>query len=104
MACAFAGIAEGTARHGYEFPAIFSGGETQLQDAVGFVVADFTVRCGVAERCVAAAAGADDDFADAVFGVGIAFWILWGEAFVGVFVSRKDEVGARVVQILPEGA
>ena len=39
-----------------------------------------------------------------MLGVGIAFGILRGESLVGMFVSRQDQVGMRVIQILPEGA
>jgi hypothetical protein len=43
VANAFAGIAEDLARDGDELPAVFAGRESELQDAIGLVVANFTV-------------------------------------------------------------
>lgn len=104
MAFTLSGITEGFSGYREELPAVFAGGESELQHAVGFVVADFAVGLGVAERGVATAARADDKLADAVVGVGIAFRILRGEAFVGMFVAGEDDVCVGVVEILPEGA
>lgn len=104
VANAFAGIMEDSSGDGDEFPAVFSWRERQVQDAIGLVVADFAVGLGGSERRVTASPSADDDFADAMLGVGIAFGILRREPFVGVFVSSQDQVGVRFVQILPECA
>ena len=83
-------------------PAVFAGGESQLKHAVGFVVAGFAVGLCVTERGVAATAGADDEFAHAVVGVGIALGILRGEALVGMFVAGEEDVGVGVIEVLPE--
>ena len=104
MASSLTGITEGVSGDGEELPAVFAGRESQLQHTVGFVIADLTVGLRVAERSVAAAAGADDDFANAVLGVGIAFGILRGEAFVGMLVPGEDQVSVGFVEILPECA
>ena len=103
MANPFAGIAERLAGDGYELPSVFAGEKCELQDAVSFVVADFAVGFGVAERGVAAAASANHELANAMIGVGVAFGILRGETFVRMFVSGEDNFGVGVVEILPEG-
>ena len=51
---------------------------------------------------MAASSGPGDDFADPVHGVGIALRVLQREAFVGMFVSGKNQVGVGGVQIFPE--
>lgn len=103
VADAIPGIAESAAGHRNEFPTIFSGRQRQLQDAIGSVVADFAVGFGVAERGVAAPSSADNDFTDAVLGIGVTFRVLWGESLIGMFVASKNQIGVNFVQVLLEG-
>jgi hypothetical protein len=46
---------------------------------------------------VAAATSADDDLADAVFGIDFSVGVLWSEAFVGVFMTDEEQIGVRGV-------
>src|SRR5438046_865455 len=54
-----------------------------------------------AEKIVAAAASSYDNLPDPIYGIGFALGVLRRESFVGVFVSRKNQVGVRSVQVFP---
>ena len=75
--------------------------QRQLQDAERVVVAHLAVGLRVAERVVAAAAGADDELADAVRGSARPPASAARSAR-SVVVAGQDQVGAGVVERLPE--
>ena len=51
---------------------------------------------------MALATGADDEFADAVSGIGHAAGILRGESLVIVIVAVDDDCSVRGIEIIPE--
>src|SRR5215475_10423259 len=55
-----------------------------------------------AKRTMIFSAGADDKFANSIRHVGLAVGSLRSEAFVIVIVAANDDVGAGVVERLPE--
>ncbi len=60
-------------------------------------VPHFTVIHRKSQWVVATAAGADDDFADAVFGIDFSVRVLWSEAFVRMFVADEQQISVRGV-------
>src|SRR5437868_6639503 len=87
-----AGILEGFACLGDEFPLVAAGQEGQLQHAESFQRADFAVGTNHRERTKVLAAGAYDEFANAVGGIGHAVRSLWSEALVIVIMAVHDDV------------
>jgi hypothetical protein len=76
--------------------------QRELEDAERVGIADFAGRQRDDERAMISSAGADDEFADAVRGVGLAFGVLRSEALVVVVVPGQDQRGVRGIQIVPE--
>jgi len=103
MASARAGISKVLALFGNEFPIVFSGRKSELQHAVGIPISQLAVGKREAEQVMAAAAGANNDFANSVPSIGVAVGILRSKALVRMLVAGKNKVGMRCVQVLPEG-
>jgi hypothetical protein len=99
VANATAGIMEALPLFGNKFPCIFPRGKGELQHAVSIPFTHFAVRRSKAQEIVAAPTRARDDFADAIHGIGLAFRVLRRKTFVGVLVSRKNQVSVRGVQV-----
>ena len=76
--------------------------QRELEDAERVGVADFAVENRDNKWAMTFSAGADDEFADPVLGVGLAAGVLRSEALVVVVVAVEDERGVRGVQIIPE--
>jgi len=70
----------------------FPGERVSFKNAIRLPVAHFAVCRGKAQKSWLRPPSSDD-FADSVHGVGIAFRVLWGEAFVGMFMSCENQVG-----------
>ena len=77
--------------------------ELKLEDPVRVRVSDLAVGHRRVEAVVAATARAGDELLDPVLDVKNAVGSLRCEALVGVVVAADDELGARVVEDLPEG-
>jgi hypothetical protein len=97
-----AGIGEALSGFGDEFPIVGGRVQRELEDAESVGVAGFAGAQRNDERAMISSAGADDEFADAVRGVGLAVGVLRSEALVVVIVAGEDERGVRGVQIVPE--
>src|SRR6266436_659434 len=80
----------------------FPGARVKLQHAEGLPISHFAVRGGKAKQAVAAPARPSDNFADAVFRVGLSVRVLWREPLVGMFMPRQNKVGVRRVKVFPE--
>src|SRR5713101_3013009 len=96
------GIAETFSGFRDEFPIVGVGMQRELEDAERVGVADFAVENRDNKWAMTFSAGADDEFADPVLGVGLAAGVLRSEALVVVVVAVEDERGVRGVQIIPE--
>ena len=101
VADAAAGIMKGLALFGDKLPSVFSRRERELQHAVSFPFAGFAIRRGEAEKIVAASSSPNNNLPYSVCRVGFTLGVLRRESFVGVFVSGKDQVGVRGVQVFP---
>src|SRR5882762_4306521 len=89
-----AGVLESLSFLGDEFPGVFPGQKRQFQYAERFPIPHLAVWGSEAEQAVAAPARPDDDFADAVFGVGVPIGILRREPLIGMFMPCKNQIGA----------
>src|SRR5438270_9576060 len=102
MAGVVPGIAEPLAAQGQELPVVTAGMKAELQYAEGVGVAHLAVGLGSLEPVVALPAGPDDDLADAASGIGLAPRSLGGEPLVDVSVGRENDIGAVLVEGVPE--
>src|SRR2546421_587653 len=93
---------EGLPLFGNKFPRVFSGRKRELQHAISVPFTDFAVRSGKAEEVMAASSSPGDNFPDSIHGIGFALGVLRRKTFVGVLVSRKNQVGMRGIQVTPE--
>ena len=102
MAGARPGVGERLAGLGDELPVVALRVERQLEHSPGGGVADFAVGHHRPEPAVVAPAHPHGELAEAELGVGPAGGRLQGEPFVHVVVAGEDEVGAIVVEGLPQ--
>src|SRR4051794_25660696 len=96
------GVREALAGHRHEAPAVTLGVELQAQDAERAVTADPARALDLPDLLVVASAGARDELADAVCGVGVFARIQGGVALVEVRVGGQHHVAAPVVEGLPQ--
>ena len=101
MADAAAGVMKGLPLFRDKLPRVLPRRQREFQHAECVPVTRFAVRSGEAEKIVAAAASSYDNLPDPIYGIGFALGVLRRESFVGVFVSGKDQVGVRGVQVFP---
>ena len=97
-------VRRGPSSHGQELPVVRRRMQGQLEDAVGVVQAHLAVRRDRLERVERITAGAGGDLPDPVGEVERSCGRLRREALVDVCVTGHDQVGAVVVEHLPEGA
>ncbi len=102
MADPAAGIMKRLPLFGDEFPAVLPWRERELQHAERFPVPNLAVRSGETKEIMAASASPSNDFADSVRGIGFTLRVLWCKAFVGMFMSCKNQVAVGGVQVVPE--
>jgi hypothetical protein len=102
VAVAGAGVAEALAGDGEEVPVVAVGLQCQLQHAVGRAP---PLAVGLERRLEAVRAGAsgpEGELADPEDGVGLLLGVLGGETLVDVLVPVEDQVGAVLVQGVPQ--
>ena len=97
-----AGVVKRLARFRDELPFIVLWRKGQPQDAVGVVVADLAVFEWRAQKRMAPATGAYNDFANATAGIGKAIRVLRGESLIRMLVRCQDQIGVRGVEVLPK--
>ena len=102
MAGARAGVGERPAGLGDEAPVVARRLQRQLEHPEGVAVGDLAVGDRGPDRVVAAAAGPDDELAKAGGGVERSRGGLGSEALVVVVVRVEDDVGAGLVERLPQ--
>ena len=98
-----AAVGEGLAGDRYELPVVAGRVKSQLEHSVRHAVPHRAVRFDDVERPQRRAAGADDEFLDAIR-IEDAIRILPMELLVIVIVAADDDVGARVVERLKKVA
>src|SRR3954449_13260645 len=95
-------VRERLAGLGNEVPVVMAGAQRELQDAERLVVAPLAAGDRRGRAGAVLAAGPDDELAHAPDRVDRAGGVQRREALVGVLVRGEDEVGAAVVEVVPD--
>ena len=96
-------IGEALPGYGDKLPAIAGGVERQLQHTIGVIATDFAVGNGRAKRVERPAARADHKLANPTCCIRHTVGVLGGKAFIIMVVTAENEVGAIVIERLPDG-
>lgn len=95
-------VCEGLARFGNELPVITSRMQRQLEHAVGIAISDLRVGQHSSKCVMARASCAYHKLADAVHRIEVTVGVLWRKALVIVLVTGKHNVGAKIIERLPD--